>query len=729
MIGNRGNVISLGHRRLRCTLPAVWLLCGVLTATTAVRGDRSVTRRVQTSLAVEARSPVARNSEGSILELRDGRLLMIYQEFDHGEGDSDFFPGRLVARTSGDGGLTWHDRRVVVERGEEDINVFSPSLLRLPDGGILFCFMRYHRDPSRPHSPPASAYAWISRDEGRSFQPHGELWRSLPITLASATLRRMASGRILLPVCRDSAGPGERDHWQSACAWSDDQGRSWKVGSRWVDVPKRGAMEPHVEETRDGRVLMIVRTQMGAIYRAESRDGGETWSEAVTTGIESPESCPDLLRIPATGDLLLVWNAARFDPQHASHFGKRTPLSLAVSTDEGRTWGAPRHVETDPGAAFSNPGAAFTRDGHAVLNYWTCAYRPNGLMSNFPIHLRTARVPLEWIYHDGTPDYPDHQDLRYVLDAAGARRPILRPSDWELRRAHLLAHFQRVAGPLPSRDGTGPLELRVEEEAAVGSLRRRKVSYQAGPGNRVSAYLFIPRGRRPRAAVLCLHQTTPSGKAEPAGLSGSPDLAYARELAERGFVTLAPDYPSFGEHRWKFGPGSGYVSGTMKGIADHIRAVDVLASLPEVDPERIGCIGHSLGGHNTLFLGLFEPRVKVLVSSCGFTRLGKDDLPSWTGPAYMPRLATVFGNMTERVPFDFPEIVAALAPRPSLACAATRDADFDVTGVRDTLESARFIYGLYGKRDNLQGHYPDSPHGFPPAARKRAYAFLERHLR
>src|SRR5207248_10006719 len=131
--------------------------------------------------------------------------------------------------------------------------------------------------------------------------------------------------------------------------------------------------------------------------------------------------------------------------------------------------------------------------------------------------------------------------------------------------------------------------------------------------------LFIPAGERHRRpAIVCLHQTVAIGKEEPAGLGGKENLHYALELARRGFVTLAPDYPRFGDYH--VDPYSmSYVSATMKGIRNHRRAVDLLTSMPEVDAHRIGVIGHSLGGHNALFLATFEPRIAAVVTSCGFT--------------------------------------------------------------------------------------------------------------
>jgi sialidase-1 len=355
--------------------------------------------RPEIVLVAEAKGKVARNSEGTVVELRDGRLLLVWQEFEKGEGDSDFFPGRLVAMTSGDGGKSWGDYRVVVEKNADDINVYSPSLLRLADGAILFCFMRYHLRPAAgTNCPPVSAFAWLSRDEGKTFAPLATLWKEQTITLCSATLRRLSTGRVILPVCRDRTHRGQRDHWESSVIFSDDGGKTWTMSDSWVDLPKRGAMEPHVEEVRSGRLLMIMRTQLGAIYRSESADGGKSWSKAESLGVEAPESCPELIRIPATGDLLLIWNASKYDPKWASHFGKRTPLSAAVSKDDGKSWSKPRHLETDPGWAFSNPGCSFTSKGTAIINYWACRYRPNGLMSNYPIHLKVALVDIPWLY-------------------------------------------------------------------------------------------------------------------------------------------------------------------------------------------------------------------------------------------------------------------------------------------------------------------------------------------
>lgn len=331
----------------------------------------------------------------------------------------------------------------------------------------------------------------------------------------------------------------------------------------------------------------------------------------------------------------------------------------------------------------------------------------------------------------GLVEYPEHQNLLYFLDAEGKKQTIITSAQWETRRSHILRNMQVVMGTVPPRDKIVPLEMQVLETVNEPLFTRRKVEYRTEAATAVRAWLFTPKQQRGKvAAVLCLHQTTGIGKDEPAGLGGNPNLHYALHLAQRGMVTLAPDYPSFGEYKYDFSDPA-YRSGTMKAVWDNMRAVDLLQSLPEVDGARIGVIGHSLGGHNSMFTAAFEPRIKAIVSNCGFTRFHKyygGALKGWTSPRYMPAINTAYSNDPNLVPFDFPEIVAAFAPRPFLASAPLRDDNFEVSGVKDCIESALPVYDLFGKRERLQAQYPESAHDFPAEARQVAYRFLERSL-
>jgi dienelactone hydrolase len=196
-------------------------------------------------------------------------------------------------------------------------------------------------------------------------------------------------------------------------------------------------------------------------------------------------------------------------------------------------------------------------------------------------------------------------------------------------------------------------------------------------------------------------------------------------------VTLAPDYPGFGDYKID-AYAKGYVSATMKGIWNHRRAVDVLQAMPEVDPDRIGVIGHSLGGHNSLFVAAFEPRIKAVVTSCGFNafpKYYKGNLKGWSHKGYMPRIATEYGLDPKRMPFDFTEILGAIAPRAVFINAPLKDANFEVTGVQDCVAAATPVYELLGAKDALRPVYPDAAHDFPPEVRKQAYEFLEATFR
>jgi dienelactone hydrolase len=310
-------------------------------------------------------------------------------------------------------------------------------------------------------------------------------------------------------------------------------------------------------------------------------------------------------------------------------------------------------------------------------------------------------------------------------------RAIRNRNDWRAARGRLLAGMQAVMGALPESKRL-PVDVgQVVREETPGFTRIR-ITYLAEADDRVPAYLLIPKRLRRRApAMLCLHQTIKIGKDEPAGLGGGANLHYAKELAERGYVCIVPDYPYLGENA--FDPYKhGYVSCTMKGIVNHRRAVDVLQSLPEVDGRRIGSIGHSLGGHNTLFVAAFDTRIRAMVTSCGFTAARKyynGDLTGWAGVRYMPRIAEKYGKDPARIPFDFPDLLVALAPRPLFINAPLHDANFEVSGVRDCVDAAMPVYDrIFKAKARLVAAYPDAKHDFPPEIRTSAYQFLDHWL-
>jgi dienelactone hydrolase len=327
----------------------------------------------------------------------------------------------------------------------------------------------------------------------------------------------------------------------------------------------------------------------------------------------------------------------------------------------------------------------------------------------------------------------DHSRLMAYWTADGQEQPIRNAEDWAIRRRQIVDGMEMVMGNLPAPSQLPPPEVKLGERVEGDGFVRIAITYRAEENDRVPAYLFLPNSRpvgQRVPALLALHQTTDLGKKEPAGEGGDPNLAYAKELAQRGYVVLAPDYPSFGDYRYDFRK-SGYASGSIKGVVNHIRGVDLLQSREEVDPERIGVIGHSLGGHNAMFLGAFDPRVKVIVSSCGWTPLHDyygGNLAGWAQDRYMPRVREVYALDADRMPFDFHEVAAALAPRAFFSNSPLRDDNFDVNGVKNAEPKLREVYALLGAADRIEMCYPDTAHAFSPAVRREAYAFIDRSL-
>jgi dienelactone hydrolase len=326
------------------------------------------------------------------------------------------------------------------------------------------------------------------------------------------------------------------------------------------------------------------------------------------------------------------------------------------------------------------------------------------------------------------PFYPDKMRLMVWRDAQGTEHPVTNAQDWAHRREHILANMELVMGPLPAADRRVPLDVQVVQTEELPTLTRKKITYAATKEYRVPAYLLIPKSEirnQKFPAMLCLHGTSGS-RGRTAGL-GADYPRYTLELAERGYVTIAPDYTLLGENQTD--PTTvGFASGTMMGIWSHIRAVDLLQSLPEVDLERIGCVGVSLGGHNSLFAGVFDPRLKVMVSSSGFDSFNDykgGDLSGWCQPRYMMRIRDVFDKDPAKMPFDFPEVLAALAPRHLYVHAPLDDDNFRVASARRCVEAAAQVYKLFGAADRIVAVYPPGKHGYPTEAREASYKYID----
>lgn len=368
------------------------LLSLASTALITVQADEPDRNRKDDGISLLVFSATQQNpryTEGSILPLADGSLLFAVTEFE-GSG-SDFARARIVARRSNDGGRTWGRKRVLQEN-TGGLNVMSVTLRKLKPPAELGTIALFYLEKNGYDD--LDLLVRFSRDEAESFGPPVRITADPGYHVVNNDrIIQLSNGRLLAPAA-STADVRKVNHFVSHCYLSDDGGRTWRNGSGHVDAPQRGAMEPEVVELRDGRVLMLIRTQLGYIGRSLSTDGGETWSEMTSLGLKAPEAPATLRRIPSTGDLLLIWNNA-FTPG-AGHGGPRTPITAAVSPDEGETWRIVGDLESDARRTYSYPSLTFVGD-RAILSYWESSPDTGRLSCRF------RSLPVTWFYRPAKP--------------------------------------------------------------------------------------------------------------------------------------------------------------------------------------------------------------------------------------------------------------------------------------------------------------------------------------
>jgi len=347
-------------------------------------------------LAPGANNP--RNSEGGFVHLSDGRILFIYTHFTGGTGDAA--AAHLASRISSDSGKTWSDKdEIVIPRPADVQNIMSVSLLRLKDDDAhnnriaLFYLVKKSNEDCR-------AVMRISTDDAKTWS---EPVLCMPDTgyfvVNNSRAVQLTSGRILLPAAQhDWKKDKPGSHRGVACAfYSDDAGATWKRSTSALEAPagsRSGLQEPLVVELKDKSLLMLCRTDQGTLFRSTSKDNGDTWAAATSSAdLPSPLSPASLTRIPATGDLVMVWNDhTGIDPKLK---GRRTPLTIAISKDEGQTWTHRKPLYTDPAGWYCYTAITFTRDGKILLGH--CAGQQTKGASGLATTVITA-VKIESLY-------------------------------------------------------------------------------------------------------------------------------------------------------------------------------------------------------------------------------------------------------------------------------------------------------------------------------------------
>ncbi len=306
-------------------------------------------------------------------------------------------------------------------------------------------------------------------------------------------------------------------------------------------------------------------------------------------------------------------------------------------------------------------------------------------------------------------------------------------------RKEIEAAVASVMGKMPKE--LVDLQTKVADETDFPGYVRRRVNYFVDEWNRVSAWMFVPEGSEDRPAILCMHGMTPLGKDEPAGMEGADAmLAFARHYAEKGYVTLAPDCITCGERIYSrlepFDTQSFYkdnpkMSAMGKMLSDHMSCVELLAETNEVDAARIGAIGHDMGSYNALFLAAFDDRVRACVASCGITSLVEDNAPErWAqeaGFVLMPKLRTAIER--REFPFDWDQILALLAPSPTLLITALNDEVLpNTTSVDKAMKRASKIYKMLGASGAIENFTHREGHRMTPEALEAADNWFERWL-
>jgi len=283
--------------------------------------------------------------------------------------------------------------------------------------------------------------------------------------------------------------------------------------------------------------------------------------------------------------------------------------------------------------------------------------------------------------------------LLFYIDSKGKKRQVTTLAEWEIKRKQIIDGMQQTMGKRPEFSNLPGMNISIIDELKEENYTRLNISFTVAQNETVSAYLYVP--------------------------------------FQKGIPKKFPDFKT-----------DRYHSGTMKAIFDNMRCVDLLQARQDVDPNRIGgVIGHSLGGHNAIFTGAFDKRLKVIVSSCGWTLMdyynaGKvvtekygGSLCPWAQERYMPLLREKYHFDVKKIPFDFDEVIAAIAPRAFFSNSPLNDSNFGVAGVKKDIAEVSELYRFLEAKDKLEVCYSKSQHDFAPEVRFEVFGFIDKILK
>jgi sialidase-1 len=336
-------------------------------------------------LVADEKTP--RYSEGDVVQLKDGRLFLAVGRK---AGASDFAAGEIIGMFSSDGGVTWDDEpHLIKKRFNGLVDLMSISFCRSPRGLHLF-FLGRGKDAKGDTQP----YQMLSTDEGKTWgEPQRVSLRGGYYVVNNARVIRTSKGRMLVPAAYVERIDKDYDGQSVLVLHSDDDGVTWRESNvlEW----DKALMEPGVAECADGSIYMTIRTAVGVLYEARSRDGGSTWGDLAPTKLPSPAAPSTVVRAPDSHELWMFWcNNAK------GKWKDRSPQMFAASKDHGRTWSEPRLIEHDPKHSYGY--ISFTRvKEQALLTYYD--WTNNGQRDFHLTSLRQRTIPLAWLRGEVTP--------------------------------------------------------------------------------------------------------------------------------------------------------------------------------------------------------------------------------------------------------------------------------------------------------------------------------------
>ncbi len=300
-------------------------------------------------------------------------------------------------------------------------------------------------------------------------------------------------------------------------------------------------------------------------------------------------------------------------------------------------------------------------------------------------------------------------------------------------------HYLMAPWPQPC-----PLQPLLLERRQCDGFVQEKVLFSSEEDMAVPAYVLVPEmydGRTRLPALICQHGHG-NGKDDTVGIAHGNSshwellrrlrYDYGPDMARRGYVVLAMDARGFGERAVGTDMDSGddgchmaQIKAQLLGlntltlnVFDLMRCIDYLISRPEVDPERIGCMGLSYGGTLTLFAAALDERIKVAVVSGYLTSLYEQTFVrgDTCGQQIVPGLLQ-WGDLSD--------VACLIAPRALLVESGTQDPSFDIDAARSAVRDVGRLYDVLGVGERLAHHVFEGGHRWDGA---RTPAWLERWM-